>query len=415
MTKNQPQLLKGFRDFLPVEKRTRDFVMGRIVEVFNRCGFDPIETPALEYRETIMGKYGDEADKLIYEFKDKGERDVALRYDQTVPTARVIANYRDRIAFPFRRYQTQNVFRADKPQKGRYREFTQCDIDIFGSTDPIADAEILACTYAAYKNIGFSNVILRVNDRAILMDTLQPFATKQVSVFSIIQSLDKLDKMSRDDVRGELENKGMEKERAAECMEAIFQVEPSEKLQEILRLAEELGVERESLEFCSTIARGLDYYTGMIFEVRIPGYEVGSTGGGGRYDNLIGTLSSIDVPAVGMAFGFDRTVEAALQLGVIQPSRRENGVLVTVFDASMVNASAMLVSKLRAQGITAQLYPKLDQLSKQFKYADKKGIDRVVVLGPDEEKKGTYCYSNLVNGPRDQQVTFEELVKIVIS
>ncbi len=407
----QPQLLKGFRDFLPEEKRRRDFVMRKITDTFERFGFDPIETPTLEYKETIMGKYGDEADKLVYEFKDKGDRDVALRYDQTVPTARVIASYQNDLPMPFRRYQTQNVFRADKPQKGRYREFTQCDIDIFGSTDPLSDAEILACTYAAYKSVGFVNVVLRVNDREILISTLSPFATEQVSVFSIIQSLDKLDKMSRDDVQGELEKKGLTKEQASACMMAIENVEPSQKLSQILKLAQDLGVDSQSLEFSPTTARGLDYYTGMIFEVRIPGYEVGSVGGGGRYDNLINDLSGLNMPAVGMAFGFDRTVEAADALGLLakQDAKR---VLVTVFDENFEEDAAKLANTLRGQGISTELYPRRADLSKQLKYADKKGIQYAVVWGSQERDAGLATLKDLKSGVQ-QKLTIQDLVSFL--
>ena len=407
----QPQLLKGFRDFLPEEKRRRDFVMRKITDTFERFGFDPIETPTLEYKETIMGKYGDEADKLVYEFKDKGDRDVALRYDQTVPTARVIASYQNDLPMPFRRYQTQNVFRADKPQKGRYREFTQCDIDIFGSTDPLSDAEILACTYAAYKSVGFVNVVLRVNDREILISTLSPFATEQVSVFSIIQSLDKLDKMSRDDVQGELEKKGLTKEQASACMMAIENVEPSQKLSQILKLAQDLGVDSQSLEFSPTTARGLDYYTGMIFEVRIPGYEVGSVGGGGRYDNLINDLSGLNMPAVGMAFGFDRTVEAADALGLLakQDAKR---VLVTVFDENFEEDAAKLANTLRIEGISTELYPRRADLSKQLKYADKKGIQYAVVWGSQERDAGLATLKDLKSGVQ-QKLTIQDLVSFL--
>src|SRR5258708_3739464 len=172
MSNQTPQNLKGFRDFLPTEKRKRDFVLQKVVEVFERFGFAPLETPTLEYASLLLGKYGAEADKLVYTFTDNGDRQVGLRYDQTVPTARVLAQYQNELPKMFRRYQTQNVFRAEKPQRGRYREFTQCDIDIFGSTSPIADAEILACTYAAYQNIGFKNIQLKINDRQTLMSSL---------------------------------------------------------------------------------------------------------------------------------------------------------------------------------------------------------------------------------------------------
>lgn len=409
-----PQVLKGFRDFLPAEKRARDFVMRKITNSFETFGFEPIETPTLEYRETIMGKYGDEADKLVYQFEDRGERMVAMRYDQTVPTARVIANNYNDLPMPFRRYQTQNVFRADKPQKGRYREFTQCDIDIFGTTDPMADAEILACTYAAYKAIGFANVILQVNDRDILFSTLQPFAAETVSVFSIIQSLDKLDKMSREDVMGELQNKGLTTEAARACVDGIEEAPISENLRRILELAEKLGVAKEALEYSPTTARGLDYYTGMIFEIRIPGYEVGSVGGGGRYDNLIGQLSGLQVAAVGMAFGFDRTVEAAVQMGLVPTETTSKRVLVTMFDPTLATDSALIAANLRRNGLVTEVYTKQDKLGKQLKYADRKKIRFVIVRGPDEAEKGVVTLKDLQTGEQKTDA-FPEILELLIS
>lgn len=394
----QLQTLKGFRDFLPAQKRQRDFVMQKITQAFTRSGFEPLETPTLEYKETIMGKYGDEADKLVYQFRDNGDREVALRYDQTVPTARVIAQYQQELGLPFRRYQTQNVFRADKPQKGRYREFTQCDIDIFGSTAPMADAEILATTYAAYKNIGFPDVELRVNDRQVLFATLEPFATEQVSVFSLIQSIDKLDKISPTQVIDELEKKGLIRQSAEAALVAIQSAQPSENLSEILSLAEHLGVDSRALVFTSTIARGLDYYTGMIFEVIIPGFTAGSVGGGGRYDKLISQLSGQDISAVGMAFGFDRTVDAAVELGILQTEQQEKRVLVTIFSPELANTSAAVTSELRQAGISAELYTNVANLGKQFKYADKKGFTWAVVVGPDEAAKEVVQLKNLQTG-----------------
>src|SRR3990167_4500459 len=180
MSKTVLQTLKGFRDFLPVEKRKRDYVTKKIIEIFERFGFEPLETPTLEYASLLLGKYGAEADKLVYSFKDRGDREVALRYDQTVPTARILAQYQQILPIYFRRYEIQNVFRADKPQQGRYREFTQCDIDIFNSTSPIADAEILATTYFAYKNVGYPKIKILINDRQTLFRYLEPFTNSNL-------------------------------------------------------------------------------------------------------------------------------------------------------------------------------------------------------------------------------------------
>lgn len=397
----QPQVLKGFRDFLPADKAARDFVMEKLTHTFQSYGFLPIETPTLEYRSTIMGKYGEEADKLVYQFIDNGDREVALRYDQTVPTARFIANHFGEITFPFRRYQMQNVFRADKPQRGRYREFTQCDIDLFGSTDPIADAEVLACVYASYSAIGFRSIQIQVNDRQTLVSALEACTKPGVTVFSLIQSIDKLDKLPPDEVIAELVRKGLSNVEAAKVLDTLSQLQPSANLEQILSLTQRLGVPTSQLQFNAALARGLDYYTGMIFEVRIPEYTVGSVCGGGRYDNLIEQLSGIRMPAVGMAVGFDRTVEAAKQLGLLRDATDSQSVLVTVFDEQLVGESASLTATLRAAGISAELYSKIDKLGKQFKYADKRGIRFAIVIGPDEQAQHLCVLRDLKSGEQE--------------
>ncbi|PIY17079.1 histidine--tRNA ligase [Candidatus Dojkabacteria bacterium CG_4_9_14_3_um_filter_150_Dojkabacteria_WS6_41_13] len=388
------QTLKGFRDFLPAEKRARDYVSAKIVKTFQRFGFEPLETPTLEYAELLLGKYGKEADQLVYSFKDRGDRNVALRYDQSVPTARVLAQYQNELGKGFRRYQIQNVFRADKPQKGRYREFCQCDADIFGVTSPLADAEILAVYAAIYQDLGFSNLTIKINDRKILFDTLTSYATDLVSVFSIIQSIDKLDKQSVDDVVSELVNKGLKLAVAQEAIAKLQKSKATENLTEIIDATIKLGVPKSMLEFSPTLARGLDYYTGMIFEGVIPGMS-GSVGGGGRYDNLIKTLGGPQIAAVGFGLGFDRTVEAAMESGLIK-TENSTQVLVSIFSTELQNESLRIVTELRRFGINAELYPDAnDKLEKQLKYADKKEIQFVVIAGEDEVKRGVVKVKNL--------------------
>lgn len=393
------QTLKGFRDFLPPQMRQRDWVRERIVSAFKQSGFQPLETPTLEYKDTIMGKYGAEADKLVYQFTDNGEREVAMRYDQTVPTARVMAQYRGQLTLPFRRYQVQNVFRAEKPQKGRYREFLQCDIDIFGSTDTLADAEVLATAYAAYAAIGFTKFEIRVNDRQVLMQTLQPMATEQVPVSSIIQSIDKLDKLPAEAVASELESKGLSAATAQQVLSAITAARPSAALEEILTLTRSLGVPADKLVFQSTLARGLDYYTGLIFEIVVDGYR-GSLGGGGRYDNLVESLSGENLPAIGFAIGFDRTVDVALELGLVPDSLAPVEYLVTVFDDTPVlrQAAAQVSAALRASGASVELYPQSAKLAKQLKYASTQGIPKVVIIGSQEWQQGQYLVKDMVTG-----------------
>lgn len=396
---NIPQLLKGFRDFLPAEKKARDYVAAKVTEVFKIYGFEPLETPTLEYASLLLGKNGTEADKLVYTFTDRGNRQVGLRYDQTVPTARVLAQYQNDLPKYFRRYQIQNVFRADKPQKGRYREFTQCDIDIFGSTSILAEAEIIACTYQAFVNLGFKSPTIHINHREHLIALLTPFATSKVPTLSLIQSLDKLDKIPESAVISELIDKGLSLDQATAMLTVVKQTLVPEILIQLIDLAHLLGVPKDCLNFSPTLARGLDYYTGVIFEITLPGYTFGSFGGGGRYDKLIHDLGGPSMPAVGVAFGFDRMVVAAKEENLIPESiLASSDVLITVFDATTINDSASLALKLRQSGITTELFPSVDKLGKQLKYADQQHIPLAVVLGPDEISKNQLVLKDLRSG-----------------
>lgn len=412
---NQPlQTLKGFRDIFPQEKRQRDYVLAKILAVFKLFAFEPMETPTLEYAELLLGKYGTETDKLIYTFTDQGERKLGLRYDQTVPTARILAQYQNSLPKFFRRYQIQNVFRAEKPQKGRFREFTQCDFDIFGTSSSMADAEILACVYSAYTNIGFTNLKILVNDRELLVNTLQPFATEQVSVQSIIQTLDKLEKLSASDLIAELVNKGLDTKTVQKILDTIKSLQPNDKLENIMQQAVALGVDKKSLVYSPTLARGLDYYTGMICEITLPEYNVGSLGGGGRYDNLIEELGQVKMPAVGFAFGFDRTVEAAVSLNLIPEFNTASQVLVTLFSEATVPDSLNAIARLRQAKIAAELYPVLDKLGKQFKLANQKNIPWTMVIGEDEQKKSQVALKNMASGEQ-QQLSIEQAIKLLQS
>jgi len=411
MQKQFLQTLKGFRDFLPAEKRIRDQVKSSIIRSFQLYGFEPLETPTLEYSELLLGKYGEEADKLVYSFTDRGDRQIALRYDQTVPTARVLAQYQNELGKGFRRYQIQNVFRADKPQKGRYREFTQCDADIFGVTSPLADAEILSVYYQIYKDLGLTDIIIELNDRETLINTLKPFATDQVTVASIIQSIDKLDKQSLDSVTQELIAKGLDQDQANQALTAIQNAQPSPNLLEIMEATKALGIPDSALRFNPTLARGLDYYTGLIFEGKMPGVT-GSVGGGGRYNNLIGSLGGPNIPAVGFGLGFDRTVEVMQerQLVIAPPSTR---ALVTLFSQDLQGSSLKIASALRNSGINTILYPDpTAKLDKQLKYADKVGIPYAIVLGEDEASKNVITVKDL-SARTQSALPLEEVVKLL--
>lgn len=394
MQKQNLQTLKGFRDFLPEQKRARDLTMAKIKSSFELFGFEPLETPTLEYAELLLGKYGAEADKLVYSFEDRGGRKVALRYDQTVPTARVLSQYQNELGKAFRRYQIQPVFRADKPQKGRYRELIQCDADIFGVTSPLADAEILAVYYDIYKSLGLNDIIIEFNDRETLISTLSEFATESVPVYSIIQTIDKLDKQTESDSVVELVAKGMNESRAKQALANIQSAQQSASLIKIIQIATELGIPSANLKFNPTLARGLDYYTGMIFEGKIPG-ESGSVGGGGRYDNLIENLGGPATPAVGFGLGFDRTIEVLFSRKLMT-SNTTTRVLVTTFSSTLQGSSLSTAKSLRGSDINTELYPDpSDKLDKQFKYADKKGIPYAIVIGDDEVAKGVVTLKNL--------------------
>lgn len=402
-----PQTLKGFRDFLPKEKQARDFIAAKMKAAFETFGFLPMETPTLEYASLLLGKYGEEADKLVYTFEDKGGRSVGLRYDQTVPTARVLTQYRNDLPRYFRRYQIQNVFRADKPQKGRFREFTQCDCDLFGTSSTLADAEIIAVFYAALSSVGFNDISIQLNDRQTLIQTLEPFATPSVSVFSIIQTIDKLDKQTETEVAAELVAKGIQKETANTILSVLKNMEKPSYIQQIEQYCFNLGVPTSSLVFNPYLARGLDYYTGVIFEARIELYLVGSVGGGGRYDNLINELTGQQVPAVGFGIGFDRVVEAALEQNLLPEDSNTTQVLVSVFNEATVAASLTIARQLRQVGIQTEVYPALDALGKQFKLADQKKIPWVVIIGEDEIANNTITTKNMQTG--DQKITTIEL------
>ena len=415
MSKTMQRTLKGFRDFLPADKAVRDGIELKIVEVFRRFGFQPVETPTLEYAELILGKYGEEADRLVYTFEDRGGRRVALPYDQTVPTARVLTQYQRELPRYFRRYAIGNVFRAENPQKGRYREFRQCDIDIFGSTDALADAEIIACTYFAFHNVGYPQVRIRINDRRSLVAALEPFATPQVDVFSIIRSIDKLDKMRRDAVLAELVDKGLAEASAQDALGAVEQSKPSAELEAILGAVRNLGVPDEALEFSPMLARGLDYYTGAIFEVYVPGFSSGSLAGGGRYDELIEQLGGPKIPAVGIAFGFDRMVEAALHFKITPPGSFAADVLVTVFDETTSSAALAAAAAVRDAGISCEVYPSTnDKLGKQFKLAGQKQIPLVLIIGPDEAAGEIVTVRDMKSGDQES-VPLSELVARVQS
>lgn len=398
----KPQTLKGFRDFLPEQAKKRQYVINTLRKVFESFGFDPLETPALEYEDILLGKYGEEGDKLMYRFTDNGERKVALRYDQTVPFSRVVAQYGNTLPMPFKRYQMQNVWRAENTQKGRFREFLQCDADIVGTSSPLADAEVLATAAKSVEALGFPKFTILINDRA----------TFEGLPIAAIIAVDKLKKIGPEGVVNELLGKGLAKtsQEAYEILKSIEEKKPTDRLQQIFSYLESFGVKPEQYTFSPTLARGLDYYTGLIFEIELEGYTVGSVCGGGRYDKLIGMFGDKDIPAVGFAFGFDRLMEALSEKNLFPKDLQTTNVLVTIFSNELLSSSVEITAKLREKGINTELY--LDEsakMEKQLKYADHKGIPYVVIIGPEEAEKNMVKVKNMTT--REQQtVTVEEII-----
>lgn len=410
MTKqNELQNLKGFRDFFPKDARKRDYLISKLRSVFEKHGFEPIETPVLEYASVLKGKYGKEADKLIYTFQDHGKRSVGMRYDQTVPTARFLSQNRSKLPKYFRRYQIQNVYRAENTQKGRYREFLQCDCDLFGAKNNISDAEILSVFFDVYKTLGVKSFKIILNDRQTLFNIFNDFATEKLSSFSIIQTVDKIDKIGKSGVTEKLIKKGLDKKSVEDILRKIENAKIPDNLKNTIDLAVSLGVDKNKIEYQPYLARGLDYYTGIIFEGKIDGYSSGSVGGGGRYDNLIKDLGGPDMPSVGFAVGFDRTLEALEKMDLLPDFNFSSQVLVTIFNKELALESLNLTQELRNNGIKVEVYPEFDNLGKQIGMANEKNIPFVVIVGPNEIEKNLFSLKNMETG-EEETLKKEELI-----
>lgn len=406
------QTLKGFRDFLPSDMYVRNYVKDTLTQLFETCGFQPLETPALEYSSVLKGKYGSETDdKLGYFFKDNGDREIGLRYDLTVPTSKVLAIYSNQIPLPFRRYQVQPVWRAENTQKGRYREFIQCDIDIFGTASPISDAEIISIIYQGVKKLGFKNATIKINSRVVLSTILdQSGITERQN--SVLQSLDKLDKIGDNGVKDELISKGLSDTQIDQVFKYIKQAQPDENLQKVFDLLSDFNIPKTAYVFDPTLVRGCDYYTGTIFEVQVPEAN-GSIGGGGRYDNLVATLGGPQIPAVGFSFGFERVVDVIKELQLLpQTEVNKTKILIANLGLETQTNILKLVSTLRDQNISSNIYPDNDKLGKQIKYALSLGIPYLAIIGTDEAKNNQITLKNLLT-TEQKLVSIEELIKIL--
>lgn len=379
------QTLKGFRDFGPEEMRVRNFLVSKLKSIFEEFGYSEIATPTLEYKEVLTGKYGPEADQLMYLFEDRGGRSVGMRYDLTVPLARYIASNQN-TPMPFRRYQIQPVWRADNTQRGRYREFVQCDIDIVGASGEIADAEIISVFDKALREIGFKSFEVKVNSREILIDLMKKTGIDESMWMSTIQSIDKLDKKEKSEVISEIIQKGVSEALVNRLFEEIDKAEPNESLKRIIDISKNLGA--KNIVFDPTLSRGLDYYTGLVFEVKVLDANIGSVAGGGRYDNLIKALGGPDLPAVGGAFGFERIIDVATEIGGLLVTPKKKTVLVS-------SGAYEVAQSLRDSGISTTVYPNEAKLEKEIKYADLMRFDYFIFKNSENNN---YFVKNMIDG-----------------
>ena len=402
-------LPKGTRDLMPATMNRRLMVINTVREVFARYGFEPLETPAFERIETLTGKYGDEGEKLMFrilkrgEGGKRGEVDQALRYDLTVPLARVMA-MNPGIPLPFKRSQIQPVWRADRPQRGRFREFYQCDVDTIGTDSPIADAECIAVVHDALTSLGLNDFTIRVNHRVLLgaMAAAMGAADQEVSM---LQALDKLDKIGRNGVEKELIERGFSAAQVTQLWGFLDggaipgAAEAEAQLKTIVELAHTLGVDPERVAVDRTLARGLDYYTGPVFETVLNGDYTGSISGGGRYDGLVGMFSGKgDVPAVGVSLGIERIFMLMEEMGLMPDTPTTTQVWATIFSEETRSATLEAAAILRKAGVRVQVSTRIGKLAKQFKDATNRGVPFVLLCGPDEAAAGKVTLKNLATG-----------------
>ena len=428
----KPRVPRGMRDILPEQMIRRHYVIDVIREVFEAFGFEPLQTPALELSEVLTGKYGPDAEKLIYQAGHVGgKEDISLRYDLSVPLCRVVAMH-PQLVKPFKRYQIDPVWRAERPQKGRYRQFFQCDADTVGTESMLADAENVNLIYAVLTRLGFQQFAVNISNRKLITGIGQFAGVPEAQLGGLYRSIDKLDKIGVDGVRAELV--------ANEIPEAVIarllglleiegdsatvlggltaQLSDSEAAREgIAELTEmtgylaTLGVPETCYRINVSMVRGLEYYTGPIYETVVEEPKIGSITGGGRYDELIGSFSKQGYPATGTSFGIERMIDVmdAFEMFPTAVGKTVTQVLVTVFDADLASESLKLATDLRGAGIRTEVYARPTRLSTQMKYADAKGIPYAVILGSDELEAGNVGIRNLAN--REQQtVPRSELV-----
>jgi histidyl-tRNA synthetase len=411
------------RDFLPKQMLLRQHVMAVLRQTFEAHGFEPLDTPAIEYLETLQGKYGED-EKLIYRFQDQGERWVGLRYDLTIPLARVVAMHQHELVLPFKRYHMAPVWRADRPQRGRYREFWQCDVDTVGSRSMLADAEMLQIVGEALDKLGFRDFETQLNHRLILSSLARYAGVPEEQTRFIHRAIDKLAKIGRDGVREEM----LASDIASDAADAVLRLvtfegdnvetlaflrkqlcETPEEIKGVADLTElvedlaQMGVPEERVRVTLHLARGLDYYTGPVHETVVREPKIGSIAGGGRYDELVGVFSGRPIPATGVSLGMERLIDVIEELHLMSVQETVTQVLVTVFDPNMpdmVSHSLATATALRAAGLRTEVYLEARPrgLGDQLRYANRRGVPLVVILGPDEVTRGVALLRRLTDG-----------------
>jgi len=413
----EPKIPKGFRDFLPNQMAKRNFVMNKIKSVFEKFGYDTIETPVLEYAETLLGKYGEEAAKLVYNFEDFGGRRLALRYDQTVPFARLYAANNRELPSPFKRYQISRVWRADKPAKGRFREFYQCDIDIIGTENILAEGEVAKIITEVFTELKLPKFRITFNSRKLINNILDSLGIEEKNFADIIRVLDKMDKVGRvgvaKEVNGKIESGNLPKFEVEKLLDIVCidgsNQEKVEKLkefetaqiEEFLEICEDFGIPDESLVFNPALARGLDYYTGIIIEVILPEVNIGTVCAGGRYDDLTEMFSKNSFSGMGVAFGFDRIVTAMEDLNLLEEANLNSKILVSQMDKQFLKYNLEILNTLHEANINSEIYFEDTKLGKQFKYADKKEIPFVIVCGENEIQDQTVTIKEMKSGTQN--------------
>lgn len=452
----KPTIPKGTRDFSPVEVSKRNYIFSTIKEQFQKFGFQPIETPSFENSDTLMGKYGEEGDRLIFKILNSGDflrkvndsafaeknsqkitsqiSEKALRYDLTVPFARYVVQHQNDIEFPFKRYQIQPVWRADRPQKGRFREFYQCDADVVGSNSLWQEVEFIQLYDAVFTSLGLEGTTIKINNRKVLSGFAEVIGESD-KLIDFTVALDKLDKIGKEGVIKEMKEKGISAD-AIKSIEPIFALSGGfsakvEGLKEILTSSEEGKKGIEELEFIQraieamplktarldldvTLARGLNYYTGAIFEVTAPEkVEMGSIGGGGRYDDLTGIFGLKNMSGVGISFGLDRIYLVLEELGLFPASAEANTQVIFInFGEKEALYAMKAVRELRNQNITAEMYPDAAKMKKQMNHANKRNIPFVVLAGEKEMEEHKFTLKNMISGEQST-VTLEEIQKTI--